>query len=147
MATATQTEDLEWLAQRAAEARPALEQLFETVEHLAESGILAGINGVLEEWDDQFSAITRPEGMTMIANMMMLMGAMSQVRYDMMFDVAMRLPDAINDGYEQMRTRTKPMGTLEMLKLMRSPGMAGVMTMAGTVMSHMQDGANDASAE
>lgn len=132
---------IESLLERISDAAPALEQLLEVVERLAESGVLAGANAVLEDWDDLFSAMTRPDGMTLVANLMMLMGAMSQVRYDAMFDVAMRLPDAVNEGLEKARDRTKPLGTFEMLRMLRSPGMAGAMEMAGTVVQKMHEGA------
>jgi uncharacterized protein YjgD (DUF1641 family) len=132
---------LESLIERISDAAPAIEQVLEVVERLAESGVLAGANAVLEEWDDTFSALTRPEGMTLVANLMMLMGALSNVRYDAMFDVAMRMPDAVNEGLEQARERTEPLGMLELLRILRSPGMAGAMTMAGTVVERMHAGA------
>ena len=132
---------VESLLERVSDAAPALEQLLEVVERLSESGVLAGANAVLEDWDDLFSAATRPDAMTLVANLMMLMGAMSQVRYDAMFDVAMRMPDAVNEGLERARDRSKPLGTLELLRLLRSPGMAGAMTMASTVVEQMHAGA------
>ena len=132
---------IESLLERISDAAPALEQVLEVVERLAESGVLAGANAVLEDWDDVFSALTRPDGMTLMANLMMLMGALSQVRYDAMFDAAMRLPDAVNDGLEAARERDRPLGTLELLRMLRSPGMAGAMDMASTVVERMHAGA------
>jgi uncharacterized protein YjgD (DUF1641 family) len=132
---------IESLLERISDAAPALEQLLEVVERLSESGVLAGANAVLEDWDELFSAIARPDGMTLVANLMMLMGALSQVRYDAMFDVAMRMPEAVNEGLERARDRTEPLGMLELLRLLRSPGMAGAMTMAGTVVDRMHAGA------
>ena len=132
---------VEALMDRLADAAPALEQLVDVAEGLASSGVLAGIGATLDEWDENFSAATRPEGMTLAANLMMLMGALSQIRYDAMFDVAMRLPDALNDGLEEAAKRDGPMGMLELLRLMRSPGMAGVLTMASTVLEEMHEGA------
>lgn len=132
---------LELLLERISDAAPAIDQLLEVIERLVESGVMAGMNAILEDWDDTFSALTRPEGMTLIANLMMLMGALSNVRYDAMFDVAMRLPDAVNDGLEAARERSRPMGTMELLRMLRSPAMAGTMAMASTVVERMHAGA------
>jgi len=59
--TPEQQERLVRLVERIVERADAIEQLLETVEHLATSGLLSGINAVLDEYDETFSAINRPE--------------------------------------------------------------------------------------
>ena len=105
----------------------AIDQLLDTVELLAGSGLLAGLNAVLDEFDDNFSAATRPELMGMIANAMMLLGVLSQLRYEPFFDLAMRAPAVMNEAYPRFQQRTKPLSLREARDLMRSPEVAGAL--------------------
>ena len=79
------------------------------LERLADSGLLAGINSGLEEFDDNFSALTRPDVMTMVANLMMLLGLLRQLPYEGGFKLAMGAPEVIGDAYPRFRDRTEPM--------------------------------------
>jgi uncharacterized protein YjgD (DUF1641 family) len=128
-----QRADLTRVLARIARSAPAIEQALDALDHLADSGNLAALDGLFEEFDDNFNAVTRPELMGMIANMMMLMGLLSQVRYEPFFDLAMRAPEALNEAYPAFRARTKPMGLREMIRLIRSPEMAGALEMLGAV--------------
>lgn len=83
--TPEQQERLVRLVERIVERADAIEQLLETVELLATSGLLSGINAVLDEFDETFSAINRPELMGMVANVMMLLGLLSQLLYEPFF--------------------------------------------------------------
>ena len=123
-----------------AQSADAIDQALDALDHLADSGNLAALDGVFEQFDDNFNAITRPELMGMVANAMMLMGLMSQVRYEPFFNLAMRTPEAINDQWPGFRTRTKPMGLLELLRLMRSPEMAGALEMMAAVAKSEREG-------
>ena len=125
--TPEQQERLDRLQLRLVDNADAIEQLLDTVELLAGSGLLAGLNAVLDEFDDNFSAATRPELMGMIANAMMLLGVLSQLRYEPFFDLAMRAPAVMNEAYPRFQQRTKPLGLREARDLMRSPEVAGAL--------------------
>lgn len=135
-------DDLGRVLARIARSAPAIDQALDALDHLADSGNLAALDGLFEEFDDNFSAVTRPELMGMVANLMMIMGVLSQVRYEPFFDLAMHAPATLNEQYPKFRERTKPMGLLEMVRLMRSPEMAGALEMlAAVAKSQHGDGA------
>ncbi len=110
------------LLAKLAEHADAVEQLLEVVGGLGRTGLLSAAAGVLEEFDEQFSAATRPELMTLLANLMMLVGALGQVRYEPLFRLALYAAQAAND--KLARPRTRPMGLGEAWRLLRSPEVA-----------------------
>lgn len=114
--------DVDRLLAKLAEHQDAVEQLLEVVGRLHRSGLLAAVDGVLEEFDEQFSAATRPELMTLVANLMMLLGALGQVRYEPLFRLALYAAQAANERLAQPRTR--PLGLGEAWRLVRSPEVA-----------------------
>jgi len=107
----------------------AIEETLDLLDHLSESGNLAAINGFLADFDENFNAITRPDLMAMIANMMMVMGTLSQLDYQPFFDLAMKAPAAMNDGYPVFQKRSEKLGLREALELFRSPEVAGALEM------------------
>jgi uncharacterized protein YjgD (DUF1641 family) len=115
---------LDRLQLRLARNAPAVEQALDLVENLADSGLLAGANGVVEEFDENFSALTRPDVMTMVANLMMLLGTLGQLPYEGTFKLAMEGGPAINEAYPRFRERTEPMGIREAISILRSPDVA-----------------------
>jgi uncharacterized protein YjgD (DUF1641 family) len=125
--TPEEQQRLERLQARLVQNAEAIDQLLDTVELLAGSGLLAGLNAVLDEFDDNFSAATRPELMGMIANGMMLLGVLSQLRYEPFFDLAMRAPAVMNEAYPRFQQRAKPLGLREARDLMRSPEVAAAL--------------------
>ena len=130
----TEIEALERLQARLARNAPAIEQALDLVENLAESGVLAGASGALEEFDENFSALTRPDVMTMISNLMMLLGTLGQIPYEGGFKLAMDGPDAINEAYPRFRDRTEPMSIREAIGILRSPDVAAAMEMLVAVL-------------
>lgn len=107
----------------------AIEQSLEFVERLAESGTLAALNSILKDFDENFSAATRPEFMGMVANLMMVLGLLSQISYQPFFDAAMNVPGAVNATYPRFQTRQEKLGLREALELLRSPEVAGLLQM------------------
>jgi uncharacterized protein YjgD (DUF1641 family) len=139
-----QRADVTRVLARIARSAPAIEQALDALDHLADSGNLAALDGLFEEFDDNFNAVTRPELMGMMANMMMLMGLLSQVRYEPFFDLAMRAPETLNEAYPAFRARTEPLGLVEMFRMMRSPEMAGALELlAAVARAQHGDGARD----
>jgi uncharacterized protein YjgD (DUF1641 family) len=132
--TPDQQQTVQRLQARLVRNADAIDQLLDTVELLAGSGLLAGLNAVLDEFDDNFSAATRPELMGMIANAMMLMGVLSQLQYEPFFDLAMRAPAVMNQAYPRFQQRTKPLGLREAVGLMRSPEVAGALELLVSVL-------------
>ena len=125
---------LDRLEKRLARNAGQVEQALEMVERLADSGLLAGINSGLEEFDENFSALTRPDVMTMVANLMMLMGLLGQVPYEGGFRLAMDAPQAIGDAYPRFRDRTEPMKLREAIEILRSPDVAAALEMLVSVL-------------
>jgi uncharacterized protein YjgD (DUF1641 family) len=125
---------LDRLEKRLARNADAVEQALELVERLADSGLLAGINSGLEEFDENFSALTRPDVMTMVANLMMLMGMLGQLPYEGGFRLAMDAPQAISDAYPRFRDRTEPMKLREAIEILRSPDVAAALEMLVSVL-------------
>ena len=132
--TPEQQQTVQRLQARLVHNADAIDQLLDTVELLAGSGLLAGLNAVLDEFDDNFSAATRPELMGMVANAMMLMGVLSQVRYEPFFDLAMHAPAVMNQAYPRFQQRTKPLGVREAISIMRSPEVAGALELLVSVL-------------
>ena len=122
------------LEKRLARNADQVEQALELLERLADSGLLAGINSGLEEFDENFSALTRPDVMTMVANLMMLMGLLGQVPYEGGFRLAMDAPQAIGDAYPRFRDRTEPMKLREAIEVLRSPDVAAALEMLVSVL-------------
>ncbi|HZC99638.1 MAG TPA: hypothetical protein VFA46_05445 [Actinomycetes bacterium] len=129
-----QQQTLERLRARIVQNADAIDQVLDTVELLAGSGVLAGLNAVLDEFDDNFSAATRPELMSMAANAMMLMGVLSQLRYEPFFDLAMQTPAVMNEAYPRFRRRTERLGLREAVNLLRSPEVAGALELLVSVL-------------
>lgn len=124
----------ERLQKRLARNADQLEQALEMVERLADSGLLAGMNSILEEFDENFSALTRPDVMTMVANLMMLMGTLGQIPYEGGFKLAMDGPEAVREAYPRFRERTEPMKLREAIEILRSPDVAAAMEMMVAVL-------------
>ena len=125
---------LERLQKRLARNADQVEQALEMVERLADSGLLAGMNSILEEFDENFSALTRPDVMTMVANLMMLLGLLGQLPYEGGFKLAMDGPSAIRDAYPRFRERSEPMKLREAIEILRSPDVAAAMEMMVAVL-------------
>ena len=125
---------LDRLLVRIARNAEAIEQVLDTVELLGSSGAIAGLNAGLDEFDDNFSAATRPELMSMIANGMMLLGMLSELRYQPFFDLAMHAPAVINEAYPRFRQRREKLGVREAVDLLRSPEIAGILELLVAVL-------------
>ena len=125
---------LERLQVRLARNAGAIEQALDLVENLADSGLLAGANGVVEDFDENLSALTRPDVMTMVANLMMLMGMLGQLPYEGGFKLAMDAPQAISDAYPTFRDRTEPMKLREAIEILRSPDVAAALELLVSVL-------------
>jgi uncharacterized protein YjgD (DUF1641 family) len=125
---------LDRLQKRLARNAGEVEQALEMVERLADSGLLAGMNSILGEFDENFSALTRPDVMTMVANLMMLLGLLGQIPYEGGFKLAMDGPPAIRDAYPRFRERTEPMKLREAIEILRSPDVAAAIEMMVAVL-------------
>jgi uncharacterized protein YjgD (DUF1641 family) len=125
---------LERLQLRLARNAGQVEQALETMELLAESGVLAGLNAILAEFDENFSALTRPDIMTMVSNLMMLMGTLGQIPYEGGFRLAMDGSEAITEAYPRFRERTEPMKLREAISILRSPDVAAAMELMVSVL-------------
>lgn len=119
---------------RIAKSSDSIEQTLDLLDQLADSGNMAAITGILEDFNENFSAITRPDLMTMVANLMMLMGLLSQISYEPFFSLAMKAPDAMNSAYPAFQKRKEKLGLMEALELFRSPEVAGALEMMVSVM-------------
>ncbi len=120
-------EALERLTARIARNPVAFEQAIETVELLADSGVLAGVNAVLADFDSNFNAALRPDFMGLVSNAMMLLGLVSQVSYQPFFDSAMQMPRAVSEAYPRLVSRKERLGVGEALALLRDPQVAGAL--------------------
>jgi uncharacterized protein YjgD (DUF1641 family) len=132
--TAEERAALVRLQQRLARSAGEVEQAVALIERLADSGVLAGLNAGLEEFDENFSAITRPDVMTMVANLMMLLGTLGQLPYEGGFKLAMDGPEAIAEAYPRFRERTEPMKLREAIQILRSPDVAAAMELVVAVL-------------
>jgi uncharacterized protein YjgD (DUF1641 family) len=132
--TGEERASLERLQARLARNPEAIEQALDLVENLADSGMLAGANGIVEEFDENFSALTRPDVMTMVANLMMLLGVLSQLPYEGGFKLAMEGGPAIEKAYPRFRERTEPMKLREAVQILRSPDVAAAIELLVSVL-------------
>lgn len=141
--TAAERQQLDRLLVRIARNADAIEQGLVAVERAADAGLLAGLNAVLGEFDENFSATTRPEFMGMVANGMMLLGALSQITYEPFFRTAMRLPPAVNEAWPPFRGRRERLSIREAMTLLRSPEMAALLELVVAVSRAMRDAERD----
>jgi uncharacterized protein YjgD (DUF1641 family) len=125
---------LERLEKRIAASADNIEQALDFVDRLADSGVLAGMTAGLEEFDENFSAMTRPDVMTMVANIMMLLGLLSQLPYEGGFKLAMDGPEAIERAYPRFRERTEPMHVREAIEILRSADVAAALELMVAVL-------------
>jgi uncharacterized protein YjgD (DUF1641 family) len=132
--TADERAALERLQVRLARNAGAIEQALDLVENLADSGVLAGANGVIEDFDENFSALTRPDLMTMVSNLMMLLGTLGQLPYEGGFRLAMEGAPAIGEAYPRFRDRTEPLSMREAVTILRSPDVAAALEMLVSVL-------------
>lgn len=127
--TPDEREVLTRLQKRVARDAAQIEQGLDLIERLADSGVLAGANSFVGEFDENFSALTRPDVMTMVANLMMLLGLLGQLPYEGGFKLAMDAPPAIAEAYPRFRERREPMRLREAIEIMRSPDVAAALEM------------------
>lgn len=144
--TAAERRQLDRLLVRIARNADAIEQGLVAVERAADAGLLAGLNAVLDEFDENFSATTRPEFMGMVANGMMLLGALSQIEYEPFFRTAMRLPPAVNEAWPTFRDRSERLSIRETISLLRSPEMAALLELLVATLRAVRDTETDTAA-
>ena len=125
--TDAEREAVDRILLKLAENAEGVEQLLELAGHLHRSGALAGLQAGIEDLDENFSAVMRPELMGMVTNLMMLMGVLSQVSYEPFFDLAMRTPPALDESYRGFQERTDKLSVREATALMRSPEVAALL--------------------
>jgi uncharacterized protein YjgD (DUF1641 family) len=130
---------LERLQRKLARNAGQVEEVLDLVGQLADNGQLAAIKSILEEFDENFSALTRPDVMTMVANLMMLLGTLGQVPYEGGFKLAMDGPKAIEEAYPRFRERTEPMKLREAIQILRSPDVAAAMELMVAVLRSQRD--------
>ncbi len=116
--------DLQRVLDKVAAHAEAVEAFVEILGKLHRTGLLAAVDGVLEEFDEQFSAATRPELMTMVANFMMLLGTVGQLRYEPFFRAAMYAPQAVNETLDRLDRKPKTLGVRELWALLHNPQVA-----------------------
>jgi uncharacterized protein YjgD (DUF1641 family) len=121
------------LERRLARDADEIEQGLDLLRRLADSGALAGANSFVGEFDENFSALTRPDLMTMISNLMMLLGLLGQLPYEGGFKLAMDGPPAIAEAYPRFRERTEPMKLREAIEIIRSPDVAAALELLVSV--------------
>lgn len=125
--TAEEQEALDRVLVRLAENADGVEAMIDLAGHLSRSGVLAGLQAGLEDLDENFSAAMRPELMGMVANVMMLLGLMSQMSYEPFFDLAMRTAPELDEGYRRFQAREERLGLREAVELMRTPEVAALL--------------------
>ncbi|MDR7554602.1 MAG: hypothetical protein QN157_03255 [Armatimonadota bacterium] len=129
---------LERLLAEVARNAGALEQGVRIVQRLADTGLLAAAEAVLEEFDEAFSASTRPELMSMVANLMMVLGTLGQLAYGPFFTAAMQVPAAVNAAYPAAAARRTPLRLREVVALLRSPELAGLLELVMAALRAMR---------
>jgi len=70
----------------------------------------------------------------MVANVMMLLGLLSQLRYEPFFDLAMRSPAVMNTAYSEFKQRTQRLSLREAWELLRSPEVAAALALLVAVL-------------
>jgi uncharacterized protein YjgD (DUF1641 family) len=126
---------------RLAENAEGVEQMIALAGHLQRSGALAGLQAGIEDLDENFSAVMRPDLMGMVTNLMMLMGVLSQVSYEPFFDLATRTPQALDEGYRRFQERQEKLSPREAMALMRSPEVAAALETMVAVLRAQRRGA------
>ena len=63
----------------------------------------------------------------MVANFMMVLATVSQLRYEPFLNLAMRTPKVMNEAWPQFRSRETKLGVRELFAMMRSPKMAATL--------------------
>ncbi len=104
------------------EKQEAIEDVLEYIEKVHESGILAALETLVGEFDEGFNAISRPDLMASIANMMLLVWMVGNLDHEMLFNMAQKLPVAMQTAREEFeRTAHEKPSIWEMIRLLKSP--------------------------
>jgi len=136
--TPADREAVQHMLARIARSRASIEQVLDLVDHLADSGNLAAVDGFFRDFNETFNAATRPDLMTMIANVMMVVGALGQIDYDPFFALAMRTPTAVNAEYAKFATREQRLSLREAFDVIRRPEVAGALQLVAAVLRSLR---------
>jgi uncharacterized protein YjgD (DUF1641 family) len=138
--SAAHREAADLLLIRLVRSQDEIDQALDLLDRLAATGVLAVMNGFLEDFDENFSAITRPDLMMMVSNVMMLLGTLGEIDYAPFFDLAMKGAPALNEAYPALRDRTEKLGLGEAVALLRTPEMAGALQMVVALLRSLRPG-------
>ncbi|ABM80382.1 DUF1641 domain-containing protein [Hyperthermus butylicus] len=120
-------EELERLVDSLIEAKEALAQMARIAAKLKETGVLDVIETFLDSSAEQFNAMTRPDIMSMVANMMMAAWILGQIPHGMLVELGNKVSTCTAAAKEEFDKTNKKLGLMEMLNIMRSPEFAAAL--------------------
>ncbi len=131
---------LDALLERISNNSGAIGEFLTTIEYLSSSGTLAAVNSIFGEFDEHFSAINKPDFMTMVANGMMLLGTLSELSYEPFFNTAMAVPKVMNTAYADFRDQSHTPSLKETVALLRSPELRAALRLIVMVLRAQREG-------
>lgn len=126
-----------------AENKENIEIILDIIEKLKETGLLSAISALAEGAEEGFNSIVKPELMSSIANAMMLVWMIGNVNHPMLFEMAQKIPNAINKSFEEMKKlkeegKEKP-SLFKMLKMIKSPEFYYALKLLHSILTHLQN--------
>lgn len=120
--TPEQQQAAQELLEKILERKEAIECLLEHIDRIYESGILVALSALLENFDEGFNSIAKPDLMAALANIMLLIWMAGNLDHEMLFQAAQTFPEAMRAARQEFEaTPERKPSILELLRLIRQP--------------------------
>ncbi len=92
------------------------------LDRVYESGLLVALSALMENFDEGFNSIAKPDLMAALANIMLLIWMAGNLDHEMLFNAAQTFPEAMRAARQEFEAaeQRKP-SLLELLRIMRQP--------------------------
>ncbi len=126
-----------------AENKENIEIVLDVIEKIKETGLLAAISALSEGAEEGFNSIVKPELMGSIANAMMLVWMIGNINHPMLFEMAQKVPNALNKSFEEIKKikeegKEKP-SLFKILKIIKTPEFYYALKLIHSILTHLQN--------
>ncbi len=137
---AEKAEKLAKLLEKLVDNADAVDDVIDTLAKIRETGILAGANAIAEGFEEGFNYLMRPELISSLGNMMMLLYLVGSLDNAMVYELASKLPPRLSKAYEEFKQKPRrKAGFFELLSLMRSPELFAMLKAVSKIASNKEE--------
>ncbi|GBD04042.1 hypothetical protein HRbin19_01348 [bacterium HR19] len=129
------------LFKKIAENKDSIETVLDVIEKLRETGLLAAISALAEGAEEGFNSVAKPELMASIANAMIVFWMLGNMSHPMLFEVAQKLPYALNKSFEEIKKikeegKEKP-SLFKIFKMIKSQEFYYALKLIHSILTHL----------